>query len=191
MQKKTFLFGSLLIIAGLICLSIPLFHEIQQLVKVNQLEAAMSQISYENHEEANDEEIDFEGSPLSEIYTVEVPSVRVKEYVKAETTEENLKIAATQIKPNQKPGEGNFAIAGHRGYRGDRLFGSLPDVEVGESIYLHDESKTYVYEVSQVKKVSPESIEVVEDISDHKIITLVTCTRDGKNRIVVQGHLKS
>lgn len=99
MQKKTFLFGSLLIIAGLICLSIPLFHEIQQLVKVNQLEAAMSQISYENHEEANDEEIDFEGSPLSEIYTVEVPSVRVKEYVKAETTEENLKIAATQIKP--------------------------------------------------------------------------------------------
>ncbi|MFG6179657.1 class D sortase, partial [Halomonas sp. THAF12] len=125
-----------------------------------------------------------------DVLELEIPSIQVKEMVLPDTTLENLSIALTQIKADQKPGEGNFTIAGHRGYRANRHFRNLPKVKTGEEILLHQGDQTFVYEITDIKVIAPTKTEVLQDHKDQKEITLITCTMDGKDRVMVKGTLK-
>lgn len=58
-------------------------------------------------------------------------------------------------------------------------------------IYLTDKEKVYTYEITEVKKVTPDRVDEVEDREGVKEITLVTCEDyDATERIIVKGNLK-
>ncbi|SIS64916.1 class D sortase [Salimicrobium flavidum] len=183
--------GAGLVILGLVLISIPLYHEYTQAKEKEALEEAFSLIS--SGEQAVDakkmEDLPVTKEEVSGIVELEIPSIDLSEKVLPETTPENLNLALTQIRPDQAPGKGNFTIAGHRGYRGERFFSKLPAVPTGEEVLLHQDGETFVYEVTGTEVVEPTAVEVLEDQEGKKEITMITCTWDGSDRVVLKGQL--
>ena len=58
-------------------------------------------------------------------------------------------------------------------------------------IYLTDKNKVYTYEIREVKHVTPDRVDEIDDRSGVDEITLVTCVDyDATERIIVKGDLK-
>lgn len=107
----------------------------------------------------------------------------------------NLLYGAGTMKPDQKMGEGNYSLASHHIFQGENagqlLFSPLANAKKGMKIYLTDKDKVYTYEIREVKKVTPERIDEIEDREGVNEITLVTCEdKDAIERIIVKGDLK-
>ncbi|WP_010278238.1 class D sortase [Paenibacillus senegalensis] len=183
---------------GVLLLSVPIYEELKYQRELKALEDALTLISMEADPSASGEVMEdalasqhtsLAAGSLDGIMELEIPAIELKQYVLPETTEENLKIALTQLKEDQTPGQGNFTIAGHRGYRNDRHFSNLPEVQNGDDLLLHTGDATYVYQVTSAKVIPPNQVEVLDDLEGKTEITLITCTRDGKKRIAVKGEL--
>lgn len=106
----------------------------------------------------------------------------------------NTEIAygAGTMKEDQVMGERNYALASHHifGIEGasKMLFSPLDNAQNGMKIYLTDKEMIYTYVISEVKIVSPEHVEVIDDRPGKTEVTLVTCTDfDATNRIIVHG----
>ena len=58
-------------------------------------------------------------------------------------------------------------------------------------IYLTDKDKVYTYEITEVKRVTPDRVDEIEDRDGVKEITLVTCVDyNATERIIVKGIFK-
>lgn len=180
----------LLIIAGLALVAVPLTKEWQQANGVAQLEKALAAVQTgETIEKTDDSPSSWTKEQLEAVMELEIPAIDLKQYILDETTDENLALTLTQIKQEQVPGEGNFAVAGHRGYRGDRHFRQLPNVQKGDEIRLHaDDGKTYIYVVKSTEIIEPTDVDVLND-GEQPEITLITCTLSGQQRVAVKGDL--
>lgn len=184
--------GICFMIAGVIFVSIPFYYEWKQAKQVAALEEALAMVT-ESDENAVDlssiEDLPFSEEELKGVIELEIPSIDLKQKILTQTTEENLSIALTQIKSNQTPGEGNFTVAGHRGYRGDRHFRQLPNVKPGSKAFLHTAKQTFIYEIKTSEVIEATAVEVLDDRAGEDELTLITCTLDGKERIAIKGTL--
>ena len=106
---------------------------------------------------------------------IAVPSVGLSLPILSGTTNKNLQLGATTMKENQRMGSKNYTLAGHRTQSDTTLFSPLRRMEIGEDVYLTDKSKVYRYRLKTVKIVSPEHVDVLDDVKDSVILTLVTC----------------
>ena len=70
------------------------------------------------------------------------------------------------------------------------IFHHLPELKVGEGIIVSTEERQYLYRVTDVKTVTPDKVEVLDQTSD-ATATLITCVPDGiySHRLVVTAHL--
>jgi sortase A len=93
-----------------------------------------------------------------------------------------------------RPGQpGNLVLTGHVSVA-DRnntpVFASLDAVQAGDTIEVHSGEKSYLYRVQSISVVAPSAVNLLK--SGHaSTITLITCTRDLKRRLVVVGTLES
>ena len=106
----------------------------------------------------------------------------------------NLFYGAGTMKANQVMGEGNYSLASHRIFAGEnadkKLFSPLARAEKGMKIYLTDKEKVYTYEIEEVKIVTPDRVDVIDERDGIKEITLVTCEdANAVERIIVKGNL--
>ncbi len=193
MKNKKTLLGILFLLAGLVLVSFPLYVEWNQSKEVKAMEQALSLIAEWDGVEPvplqQIEHLTLTQEQLDNVMELEIPFIHMKQHILNETTDENLNIALTQIKPYQQPGVGNFTIAGHRGYRDGRHFSNLSKVPIGEKIQLHAGDKTYVYEITSKEVIQPTFVEVLDDSEGKNEITLITCTVSGKERVAVKGEL--
>lgn len=121
---------------------------------------------------------------------ITVPSVDLEEPILYGTTNQNLLLGATTMKPDQKMGEGNYTLAGHNHHSKNVLFQPIRYIEIGESIYVTDKDKVYNYKVIHKEVVDPYRVDVLDDVEGKKLITLVSChALDGSDRIIVTGEL--
>jgi len=190
LKSKKKMAGVCLLVIGLILLSIPLYAEWGQTRKAQALEKALSIVNEQEGKVEKTKEMQFTNEQLKNVMELEIPAIDLREKVLDETNEENLSIALTQIKSGQVAGKGNFSIAGHRGYRGNRHFRKLPDLSKGDEMILRTRTKTFKYRVVQTKIIEPTETRILEDSKDEQEITLITCTIDGKKRIAVRGILQ-
>ena len=99
------------------------------------------------------------------------------------------------MKPDQKMGEGNYSLASHHIFTAENasqmLFSPLVNAKAGMKIYLTDKDKVYTYEIREVRHVTPDRVDEIEDRDGIKEITLVTCVDyDATERIIVKGDFK-
>ena len=193
MKSKRSLFGILFLLTGLVLVSFPLYIEWDQNKEVKAMEQALSLIAESDGTEPvvleGIENLSFTKEQLERVMELEIPYIDMKQHVLDETTDANLTIALTQIKPDQQPGIGNFTIAGHRGYRDGRHFSNLAKVPAGEKVYLHVGDKTYIYEITDSSVIEPTQVDVLDDEAGKNEITMITCTVSGKQRVAVKGQL--
>ena len=107
----------------------------------------------------------------------------------SETSDELLKVSVCKFwgaNPNQI---GNLCIAGHN-YRNKRFFSKVPTLKVGDIIEITDlTKKTQKYAVYDKYTVDPTDTSCTSQITNgKKIVTLITCTDDSKQRVIVQAE---
>ena len=106
-----------------------------------------------------------------------------------------LYYGAGTMKPDQRMGEGNYSLASHHIFTAENasqmLFSPLVNAKAGMKIYLTDKDKVYTYEITEVKRVTPDRVDEIEDRDGVKEITLVTCVDyNATERIIVKGIFK-
>ena len=136
----------------------------------------------------------WEKQKLPVIGGIAIPELEINLPIFKGLDNTNLLYGAGTMKPDQKMGEGNYSLASHHVFQGENagqlLFSPLANAKQGMKIYLTDKEKVYTYEITEVKKVTPDRVDEVED-RGVKEITLVTCEDyDATERIIVKGDLK-
>lgn len=107
---------------------------------------------------------------------------------------DELTYGAGTMKEDQKMGEiNNYSLAGHHVFgligSSKMLFSPLENAKKGMAIYLTDKETVFHYEVIEVKEVSPERVEVIDDVPGQRLVTLITCTDfEANGRTVVVGR---
>jgi sortase A len=91
-----------------------------------------------------------------------------------------------------RPGQpGNVVISGHVSVADSTnfaVFQALDRVTEGDIVEVHTGDEVYRYAVDRVAVVDPSATNVLR--SDHTaMLTLITCTKDLKHRLVVTGRL--
>ena len=129
------------------------------------------------------------GNTYEMIGTVNIPSINVNYPILSETSDDLLKVSVCKFwgsNPNQI---GNLCIAGHN-YRNKRFFSKVPTLKVGDIIEITDLNKnTQKYSVYDKYTVDPSDTSCTSQITNgKKIVTLLTCTDDSKQRVIVQAE---
>ncbi|MCR4759395.1 MAG: class D sortase [Oscillospiraceae bacterium] len=160
-QRVLFLTGSAAIMAG--C-SIMLFYGGRKLYRMHQKQMLMRE------------------NPV-----VEIADLNIKAPVLEGTDQQTIAKAVGHFTGTGDFGSGNYCIAGHSSTIYKEYFNKLKDIENGMTITLYDtQKKHYDYTVSDSFVVEPDETWVLDDTGDNRI-TLITCTDDGTQRLVVTG----
>ena len=173
----------------------------------------VSQVSKEKLEENNSAEGNFDFNSVKSISSeavlsaqwdaqqlpviggIAVPEVEINLPIFKGLDNVNLFYGAGTMKPNQKMGEGNYSLASHHIFTAENasqmLFSPLVNAKEGMKIYLTDKDKVYTYEIREVKHVTPDRVDEIDDREGINEITLVTCVDyDATERIIVKGDLQ-
>jgi len=173
----------------------------------------VSQVSKEKLEENNNSEGNFDFNSVKSISSeavlsaqwdaqqlpviggIAIPEVEINLPIFKGLDNVNLFYGAGTMKPNQKMGEGNYSLASHHIFTAENasqmLFSPLVNAKKGMKIYLTDKDKVYTYVIREVKHVTPDRVDEIDDREGINEITLVTCVDyDATERIIVKGDLQ-
>lgn len=120
-----------------------------------------------------------------------VPGVDMLMPIMYGVSHETLLSAAGTMKPSQEMGLGNYALIGHNSKNAQALFAPVHRIAEGDVMYVTDKDAIYEYTFISSEVVDPTNVGVIDDVNDKTTLTLITCTADGKQRVVVQGELTS
>ena len=131
---------------------------------------------------------DNNGNIYATVGVVKIPKINVNYPILSETSDALLKIAPCKFwgpNPNEV---GNFCIVGHN-YRNNRFFSKVPKLDIGDSIEIMDLTGTTVtYKIYDMHNVDPTDVRDTTQKTDGKReVTLITCTDDSKERVVVRA----
>ena len=129
-----------------------------------------------------------DGTEYYTIATINIPKINVNYPILSETTTELLKISPCKFwgaDPNQI---GNFCIVGHN-YRNSLFFSKVPNLENGDIIEITDLSgRTIEYSIYDKFVIEPDDTACTSQLTNgRKEVTIITCTDDGKQRVVVKA----
>lgn len=119
---------------------------------------------------------------------LEIPSISLVTNVLKNYSTSALNVSVTKfwgVDPNQI---GNFCVAGHN-FKNKNMFRNLKKLNVGDRLFVTDEKIGKVeYEIFDIYKVFPEDTScLTSSITDEREVTLITCTTDSKQRIIVKA----
>lgn len=118
-----------------------------------------------------------------------VPSVGLYLPILKGLSNDALSTGGGTMKPNEKMGKGNYALAGHYMTNKGVLFSRLENVQLGDLAYITDMKHVYTYKVYYKKVVAPTAVYLIDDSPGKKLLTLITCADGGTNRWAIQGSL--
>ena len=127
--------------------------------------------------------------------TITIPKINVEYAVlDGETdseleTEELLKISPVKFHGPEINEVGNYCIVGHN-YRNSKFFSKVPTLVNGDVIQITDSvGKVTEYQVYDKYVVDPTDVSCTSQNTDgRKEITLITCTDDSKQRVIVKAR---
>lgn len=130
---------------------------------------------------------DSKGNTYSILGVINIPKINSKYPIIAETSDALLKVSVCKFWGSNPNEVGNLCLVGHN-YRDSRFFGKVPTLVVGDVIEITDlEGKTLKYSVYDIFTVYPTDTKCTSQLTQgKKEVTLITCTDNGKQRVVVK-----
>jgi sortase A len=122
---------------------------------------------------------------------IQIPVVGVDAPVVEGDDWEPLKQGAGHHIGSANPGEsGNCIISAHNDIFGE-IFRDLPDLDLGDEVFVHTTSQMYRYVVTQKRFIEPTDVSVMSPTSS-PVLTLISCYPYGidTHRIVVTAELE-
>lgn len=132
---------------------------------------------------------DEKGNIYATVGIIKIPKINVNYPILSETSDALLKVSPCKFWGPSNPNEvGNFCIVGHN-YRNNRFFSKVPKLENGDKIEITDLTGTTVtYEVYDKHKVDPTDVsDTTQKTEGKRVVTLITCTDDSKERVIVKA----
>jgi len=121
------------------------------------------------------------------IAELSIPKIKLNINILQEYSVSALNAAATKFYGPNPNETGNFCISGHN--FNSKMFKNLNKLSDGDEVDLTDGyDETIKYTVYDVYKVSPSDTSCLsQDTDGKKEVTLITCTADSKERIIVKA----
>lgn len=160
----------------------------------NETEAEESRaLSVANMNEQAEIKVSSSGYKYKIIAKVEIPKINVTYSVlqgvtgSAEEMDELLKISPVKFHGCEPNEVGNFCIVGHN-YRNTKFFSKVPTLVVGDTIKLTDlTGRTITYAIYDKHTVDPTNTSDTTQLTGgKKELTIITCTDDSKQRVIVR-----
>lgn len=131
------------------------------------------------------------GKVYNTVGTINIPSINVNYPILSETSDALLKVSVCKFWGSNPNEVGNLCIAGHN-YRNSRFFSKAINMVVGDTIEITDlTGKTLTYSVYDKYTVDPTDVSCTSQLTNgKKIVTLITCTNDSKQRVVIKAQEK-
>jgi sortase A len=126
------------------------------------------------------------------IGTLSISKLDIDVLVVEGVKDEDLKIGVGHFPGTAGIGEeGNCAIAGHRSYTFGKFFNRLNELKLGDKIEVSDGIKTFTYVTYKIHIVEPSETYVLNQVKDHRILTLVTCEPiyTATHRLIVHARI--
>lgn len=129
---------------------------------------------------------EYKGYPA--IAKLEIPIINLETYVLSEYSEEALQISVTKFYGGNPNEVGNFCISGHN-YILKNMFHDLKDLNLNDEIYLTDSVYGKIqYTIYDILTVYPKQTTVLtQETNGRTELTLITCTKDSKKRIIIKA----
>lgn len=133
--------------------------------------------------------------------TLRIPKISQKLAIYRGANQFTLSLGvATYYYDDAKMGNGNFVLAGHNMLQSGIMFSDLHQLVDGDAMDLVDQNDIYRYRVFRTRTVpknvtffngTPEKGSILDlpEKGEKAKLTLFTCTADGQQRYVVEGHL--
>jgi sortase A len=126
---------------------------------------------------------------MKENPVIEIAELDIKAPILEGTDNSVLSESAGHFTDTGSIGKNNYCIAAHSSTIYKEYFNSLKKAEMGMKILLYDKDKNkFSYKISEKFIIEPNETWVLDDFGDDRV-TLITCTDDGKQRLVVVGLL--
>lgn len=129
------------------------------------------------------------GKEYDTIGVVRIPKINLSYPILAQTTNvELMKISPYKFwgaNPNEV---GNLCIIGHNYRRKGVFFSDVPSLAVGDIVEIQDLSQRVIqYEIYDIHTVDPnDRSDTTQYTNGKKEVTLITCTDDAKQRVIVK-----
>ena len=158
---------------------------------------------YKNETEAKqvianiNEELKNSDNPITEIDEqiqghkvvgiIKIPKIELEYPILETTSKETLNLSITKFWGNEINEIGNVTLAGHNNLNGT-MFGKTKKLEVGDVIELTDiQNVTLKYKVFKIYVIDPNDIScILPEQEGTREVTLITCTNDSKQRVIVK-----
>ena len=131
-----------------------------------------------------DKKVQYQG--YSMVGKIEIPKIKLKYVILDKATPSSIE---TSVAVAYGPGPnkiGNTVIVVHN-YRNGSFFGNNDKLEIGDKIYITDNSNTRIkYNIYNIYETSPDDGDyMVRDTNGKREISLSTCTDNSKARLII------
>lgn len=131
----------------------------------------------------------LDGSKYSIVGNVKISKIKVDYPILSKTSVELLKVSPCKFWGPYPNEVGNLCIVAHN-YWNDKFFSKVPTLKNVDKIEITDlTGTTLTYEVYDKHNVDPkDTSDTTQKTDGRKEITLITCTKDSKERVIVKAR---
>lgn len=128
------------------------------------------------------------GKKYETIGIVKIPKLNITYPILSQTTDALMKVAPCKFHGSSPNEVGNLCIIAHNYRRKGVFFSDVPDLQKGDIVEIQDLSqRTIKYEVYDIHTVMPDNVsDTSQKTNGKKEVTLITCTDDSKQRVIVR-----
>lgn len=128
------------------------------------------------------------GKKYETIGVVKIPKLNITYPILSQTTDALMKVAPCKFHGASPNEVGNLCIIAHNYRRKGVFFSDVPDLENGDIVEIQDLSqRTIQYEVYDVHIVMPDNVsDTSQKTNGRKEVTLITCTDNSEQRVIVR-----
>lgn len=121
--------------------------------------------------------------------SINIPKLGINYPILSKSTEELLKISACKFWGPDLNEKGNAVIVAHN-YKNKQFFGRLNEIKNGDIVEIKDMTgRVLKYQVYKQEVVEPTDTScTTQKTKGRKEVTLITCTNNGKQRLVVYAR---
>ena len=127
------------------------------------------------------------GKKYNYIGRVVIPKIGVDYAILDHWSDELLRVSICKFHGSNPNEVGNLCLVGHN-WRNKRFFSKVPTLEMGDLVEITDLNEvTIEYEVYDIHTVDPNNVDdTTQKTNGRKEVTLITCTDDSSQRVIVK-----
>ncbi len=128
------------------------------------------------------------GKKYDTVGVVKIPKINLTYPILSKTTDALMKVAPCKFHGANPNEVGNLCIIAHNYRRKGVFFSDVEKLVIGDIVEIQDLSqRTIQYEVYDIHTVLPDNVaDTTQKTNGRKEVTLITCTDDSQQRIIVK-----